>query len=86
MLARYCRVDAGGVVDFAYSAVSAVEQDDFGDYLRALAATDKAPLDRRQGAAFWLNLYNALAVSPADHPALHGRQHRATSASVCSAY
>ena len=62
LLARHRRVDAGGVAGFAYGAVSAVEQDDLADYLRALAATDPAALDRRQGAAFWLNLYNASLV------------------------
>ncbi|MEC7140655.1 MAG: hypothetical protein VXX01_04895, partial [Pseudomonadota bacterium] len=57
LLARHRQVDAGGVAGFAYGAVSAVEQHDLADYLRALSATDPAALDRRQGAAFWLNLY-----------------------------
>ena len=35
LLARHRRVDAGGVAGFAYGAVSAVEQDDLADYLRA---------------------------------------------------
>ena len=62
LLARHRRVDTGVIAGFAYGAVSTVEQDDLADFLRALAATDPAALDRRQGAAFWLNLYNALLV------------------------
>ena len=62
-LARYLDTSAAdGVNRLRYGTVTAADRQGLEAYLRALQAVKPSALDRREGLAYWINLYNAQTV------------------------
>lgn len=62
-LARYLLPAAGGQPTLLlYAGVSAADKEALDGYIRMLEGTRVSSLNRREQAAYWINLYNALTV------------------------
>ncbi|MCR9178443.1 MAG: DUF547 domain-containing protein [Alphaproteobacteria bacterium] len=61
-LDRHTVEGADGITRVGYATVPYTDRELLEGYLKALASTDTARLDRSEQLAFWINLYNALVV------------------------
>ena len=61
-LDRHTVEGADGITRVGYATVPYTDRELLDGYLKALASTDTARLDRSEQLAFWINLYNALVV------------------------
>jgi hypothetical protein len=63
LLSRYLQpASAGQPTLFRYAAMSAADKESLAAYIRTLEGTRVSSLNRREQAAYWINLYNALTV------------------------
>jgi hypothetical protein len=61
-LGRHTVEGADGITRVGYATVPYTDRELLDGYLKALASTDTARLDRSEQLAFWINLHNALVV------------------------
>ncbi len=59
LLGKFVKPDGGGFNRVAYSAFKQVGHGDLKAYLAATQALDPTQLSRKEGQAYWINLYNA---------------------------
>jgi hypothetical protein len=63
LLGRYLQpASAGQPTLFRYAALSVADKESLAGYVRMLEGTRVSSLNRREQAAYWINLYNALTV------------------------